>query len=325
MLSLGRASTARSVAASAKPRVKVPEIIDRETELKPRQLTQYFERIELPTHLQNERRLGRLDSELLRAIVKGHITHIPFENLSLVHPKAKEQDGNKVSLDLQSVFDKLVTRKRGGYCFEQNTLIAAVLTTMGFRCYTTAARSVPDGKPQASRQIGLNGLDHQVVLVSLEKRDYVVDVGFGAQSPKEPILMTESSLERFKNKGKGDHRLRRGHLGVKKGPQDRREAQKEGWYMQRLPKGDQNWTDIYFFFEHEFLPKDFEVANYFWSENPELLYRQRAIACLHTEEGRITLNGQRLRIFRDALVDEKQLGSQEEVDAALKEHFNISF
>ena len=51
---------------------------------------------------------------------------------------------------------------------------------------------------------------------------------------------------------------------------------------------------------------------------------QTPIACLHTEEGRITLNGKRLRVFRDALVDEKQLGSQEEVDAALKEHFNIS-
>jgi len=50
-----------------------------------------------------------------------------------VHPRAKEQDGNKISLELQTVFDKLVTRKRGGYCFEQNTLVAAVLTTMGFR------------------------------------------------------------------------------------------------------------------------------------------------------------------------------------------------
>jgi hypothetical protein len=55
-----------------------------------------------------------------------------------VHPKAQEQDGNKINLDLQTVFDKLVTRKRGGYCFEQNTLIAAVLTTMGFRSLALA-------------------------------------------------------------------------------------------------------------------------------------------------------------------------------------------
>ena len=62
----------------------MPDIIDRETELQPRQLTAYFERIELPAPLRNERRLGRLDEELLKAIVKAHVTHIPFENLSLV-------------------------------------------------------------------------------------------------------------------------------------------------------------------------------------------------------------------------------------------------
>lgn len=69
--------------AFAKP-IKVPDIIHRETELKPKQLREYFERIELPEPLRNERRLGRLDSELLKAIVRGHVTHIPFENLSLV-------------------------------------------------------------------------------------------------------------------------------------------------------------------------------------------------------------------------------------------------
>ena len=73
----------RSITFATKS-IKVPEIIDRETELKPQQLKDYFERIQLPEHLRNERRLGRLDSELLRAIVRGHVSHIPFENLSLV-------------------------------------------------------------------------------------------------------------------------------------------------------------------------------------------------------------------------------------------------
>lgn len=50
---------------------------------------------------------------------------------------------------------------------------------------------------------------------------------------------------------------------------------------------------------------------------------QMAIACLHTDEGRITLQDRRLRIFRDALVDERQLDSDADVDAALAEHFGI--
>lgn len=73
----------RQVTANARP-IKVPEIVDRETALKPQQLREYFERIGLPEQLQNERRLGRLDLQLLEAIIRGHVTHIPFENLSLV-------------------------------------------------------------------------------------------------------------------------------------------------------------------------------------------------------------------------------------------------
>ena len=50
---------------------------------------------------------------------------------------------------------------------------------------------------------------------------------------------------------------------------------------------------------------------------------QKAIVSIHTEDGRITLLGNRLRIFKDALVEEKELDSDAEFEAALKEHFNI--
>ena len=58
-----------------------------------------------------------------------------------------------------------------------------------------------------------------------------------------PLLLLE------RNVIAGDHRLRRGNLSIKKGPADRKEPQKEGWYMQRLPKSGEPWMDIYFFFE----------------------------------------------------------------------------
>ena len=50
-----------------------------------------------------------------------------------------------------------------------------------------------------------------------------------------------------------------------------------------------------------------------------------AVACIHNEEGRVTLTDKRLRIFKDALVDEKELGSDAEVEEALATHFGISF
>ena len=54
----------------------------------------------------------------LEAVVHGHTHAIPFENLSLTHPLAVPASGAAVVMDQQAVFDKLVMKQRGGYCFE---------------------------------------------------------------------------------------------------------------------------------------------------------------------------------------------------------------
>jgi N-hydroxyarylamine O-acetyltransferase len=65
------------------------------------------------------------DTATLRALHLAHATHIPFENLDI-------QMGLPIRLDLDSLQDKLVRRRRGGYCFEQNSLLQAVLRSAGF-------------------------------------------------------------------------------------------------------------------------------------------------------------------------------------------------
>ena len=55
----------------------------------------------------------------LEAVVHGHTHSIPFENLSLTHPLAVPTNGEQaISTDQQTIFDKLVLKQRGGYCFE---------------------------------------------------------------------------------------------------------------------------------------------------------------------------------------------------------------
>src|SRR5687768_9622587 len=71
--------------------------------------------------------------DALAAIVWGHVTAIPFENLDILL-------GRPVRIDLPSVEAKLVGARRGGYCFEQNTLLAAVLRALGYRVTTLSAR-----------------------------------------------------------------------------------------------------------------------------------------------------------------------------------------
>ncbi len=66
----------------------------------------------------------------LRQLHRAHTTHIPFENLDILL-------GKSIRLDLESLQTKLVRNRRGGYCFEQNALLAAALGADGFCCYAT--------------------------------------------------------------------------------------------------------------------------------------------------------------------------------------------
>ena len=71
---------------------------------------------------------GRFTPSLatLQSLHLAHATHIPFENLDILL-------GRPIRLDLDSVCAKLIDGRRGGYCFEQNALFAAVLEAAGFR------------------------------------------------------------------------------------------------------------------------------------------------------------------------------------------------
>lgn len=73
--------------------------------------------------------------QLLTSLQQHFIVHIPFETLELHYSVAKN-----VSLQISDIYDKVVTRKRGGYCHELNTLMAAVLRTMGYQLFTVVCR-----------------------------------------------------------------------------------------------------------------------------------------------------------------------------------------
>ena len=92
--------------------------------------------------------------------------------------------GDDLPLDLESLFDRIVVRRRGGYCFEQNGLFFEVLDELGFSPELYLARVIlnQDSHP---------GLTHRISIVEHEGQRYVLDVGFGAQGPRVPVLLSE--------------------------------------------------------------------------------------------------------------------------------------
>ena len=169
-----------------------------------------------------------LDLEGLRTLHLAHVTTIPFENLDI-------QMGLPIRLDLASLQAKLVLRRRGGYCFEQNTLFLAVLKTMGFEVIPCEAR-VRQG------QLTMRPRTHMLLLVRLEGAPWLCDVGFGGEGLLCPVALDGSASVQFLNTYRvavegAQHVLQSFHHGA--------------------------WEDLYAFHAEERFPIDFEVGNHF--------------------------------------------------------------
>jgi N-hydroxyarylamine O-acetyltransferase len=124
----------------------------------------------------------RPDLDTLTRLHRGHLQHIPYENLDVVL-------GRPLDFDEARIFDKLVTRRRGGWCYEMNGLLAWALEQIGFDV-TRLAGAVH----RASLGDAIVG-NHLVLLVRLE-RPYLADVGFG-DGLYEPTPLEEGEIQQL--------------------------------------------------------------------------------------------------------------------------------
>ncbi|MEN2711741.1 arylamine N-acetyltransferase family protein [Sphingomonas sp. NPDC092331] len=106
------------------------------------------------------------DRATLTALMQAHLAAFPFENLDV-------QLGRPVSIEPDAIFDKLVVRRRGGWCFEQNGLFGRVLEALGYE-----VRRISGGVMRQVHGEAAMG-NHLALLVTLEGRPWLVDVGFG--------------------------------------------------------------------------------------------------------------------------------------------------
>lgn len=109
----------------------------------------------------------KLDLATLTDIFQHHIRAVPFENLSI-------HCGEKIELDLEATYNKIVRKKRGGWCMENNHLFSWVLKTLGYDVTLLGSRVyVPEYEAYADE------LDHLLLKVVLDNKPYIVDAGFG--------------------------------------------------------------------------------------------------------------------------------------------------
>src|SRR5687767_4725993 len=128
----------------------------------------YFRRIEYS-------RSPTVSLQTLRELHLLHLQNIPYENLDVFCLQGAK-------IDPESLIRKLLLRRRGGYCFEQNGLFLRALTELGFKVRPNMAR-VHRNRPAPG------GRTHQINLVELDGATWVCDVGFGGSAYREPLML----------------------------------------------------------------------------------------------------------------------------------------
>jgi N-hydroxyarylamine O-acetyltransferase len=229
--------------------------------------------------------------DILRALHAAHVSTIPFENLDVLL-------GRGIRIDLDSIERKLVRDRRGGYCFEHNTLFAAVLRTLGFDVITLAARvlwNVPN--PAVMPRT------HMTLLVTFDRRRYLADVGFGGVALTEPLLfepMRNSSPSRRIVRGEND-------------------------YLHQVWRNE-SWSDVYRFTLEPHIAVDYELANWFTSTHPASRFRQNLIVARSGRDRHTTLMNRELTVrHHDGRVDKRAIATPQELLAVLAEGFDLHF
>ena len=119
------------------------------------------------------------EAQALAALQVSHLLAVPFENLDIVA-------GQPISLDLEAIFDKVVRRRRGGFCYELNGLFAWLLEELGYRVTMLSARSVSSAQETVGPEY-----DHLVLRVEIDG-PWLVDVGWG-DTFREPMPLVADS------------------------------------------------------------------------------------------------------------------------------------
>ncbi|OTB03194.1 hypothetical protein M426DRAFT_321983 [Hypoxylon sp. CI-4A] len=230
------------------------------------QLSQFYERIALPKDkwLYSVSSLsGKEKYDLLDLLVRHTLLRIPFENLTLHYSWHRT-----INVRPQHLFNKIVRApsRRGGYCMENNSLFHTVLLSLGFKAYMAGARVYDEEHDR------YGGFSHCVNIVVIDGEKWMVDVGFGANGPTFPVLLSEHKPQ--SNPPCDD--LVETRLVREPIPQAVDQEQRLWIYQHRLGPGEE-WTPMYCFVDFEFLLEDIRGMNLSPWKSPHSWFTQKVV------------------------------------------------
>lgn len=231
----------------------------------------------------------------LNALKKLHLLHmlnVPFENLD-IHIE------RKIILKPELLYNKIVEKNRGGFCYEMNGLFYDVLKALGYKVKMISARVYDTAEPSPE-------FDHMALIVTLDEGDWLADVGFG-DSFLEPLKLEPETVQKMYGKTFKIEIINKENFKV------------------LILDNKGNWNDMYRFSLIPRVLNDYDERCVFNQSSPQSHFTQKRFCSLARIDGRITLSGMKLIEKKDGVRKETQLEDDEEFNAKLKEIFGIVF
>jgi N-hydroxyarylamine O-acetyltransferase len=230
-----------------------------------------------------------LDFRFLSTLVERHVATFAFSSVGC-------RLGEELPLDFESLFNRIVVRRRGGYCFEQNGLLYEVLEELGFSPELYLARVIynQDSHP---------GLTHRISIVEHEGLRYVLDVGFGSLGPRIPVLMSESES----NDGERAFRVAERKPGE--------------YHMQVLKDGD--FFSLYRFELGRYGAADCEVGHFYSHRHPDATFVNHLVVSLNMASETRSLHDFEYWVSSRSGTQKKRIGGPEELRQILVDELGV--
>lgn len=225
----------------------------------------------------------------LKEITRRHAAKFAF---SSVGPML----GDELPLDIESLYQRIVVKRRGGYCFEQNGFLYAMLEDLGFDVRLYLARVIynEDIHP---------GLTHRITLVKLGEKRYIADVGFGPLGPQFPVCMSgEESHESFRI-----FRIRSRDAGE--------------FHMQTLRDGE--FYTLYKFELARYGPADCEVGHFYSHKHPGATFVNHLVVSKIMDEEVRSLRNREYWIINATGEYKHSVSDGSQLKMVLADHFGV--
>ena len=227
--------------------------------------------------------------DTLAGILRAHITSIPFESFDVLL-------GRPIRLDPEGLQAKIVSGRRGGYCFEHGSLMYAALDAIGFAPVRHSSRVVLfEPRHESVRQ-------HMFLTVAIGGVTYVVDPGFGPFACHLPIPVDGTPVPTNAT----THWLAR-------------EGNDWVLYLTRDGQPTQGWIST---MEEEY-PVDFEMMNYYLSSHSASFFTHNILASAVTDEGRVNIMNQDVNVVRNGVAEPTQLPDRKALRSLVVQHFGF--